>query len=101
MASYRLYSKGIDSYAILGDEPEGSAPVDITDLERGSGVTVHRAGLGLRYSTLGPWRAGEASRPLELHLRVMSSFGGSGGHTPVAMTVEFGIRLFRGIWGGG
>lgn len=101
LASYRLYSKGIDSYAILGDEPEGSAPVDITDLERESGVTVHRAGLGLRYSTLEPWRAGEASRPLELHLRIMSSIAGSGGHTPVATTVEFGIRLFRGIWGGG
>ena len=99
-ASYRLYSKGIDSYAILGDEVEGSAQVDITDLERGSGVTVHSAGLGLRYSTVGPWRAGEASRPLELHVRVISSIAGSGGHTPVATTVEFGIRLFRGIWGG-
>ena len=99
-ASYRLYSKGIDSYAILGDEVEGSPQVDITDLERESGATAHRAGLGLRYSTVGPWRAGEASRPLELHVRVVSSIAGSGGHTPVATTVEFGIRLFRGIWGG-
>ncbi len=99
-ASYRLYSKGIDSYAILNDEGQGSAQVDITDLERESGVTVHRAGLGLRYSTVEPWTAGEASRPLELHVRVISSIAGSGGHTPVATTVEFGIRLFRGIWGG-
>jgi hypothetical protein len=100
LASYRLYSKGLDSYSILGDELEGSIPVDITDLERESGVTVHRAGVGLRYSTLEPWRASAASRPLELHLRVMSSIAGSGGHTPVATTMEFGIRLFLGIWGG-
>jgi hypothetical protein len=100
LASYSLYSKGLDSYSILGDEPEGSIPVDITDLERETGVTVHRAGVGLRYSTLEPWRTGEASRPLELHFRVMSSIAGSGGHTPVASRVEFGIRLFRGILGG-
>ena len=100
LASYSLYSKGLDSYSILGEELEGSIPVDITDLERESGVTVHRAGFGLRYSTLEPWRTGEASRPLELHFRVMSSIAGSGGHTPVASRVEFGIRLFRGILGG-
>ena len=100
LASYSLYSKGLDSYSLLGDELEGSIPVDITDLERESGVTVHRAGFGLRYSTLESWRTGEASRPLELHFRVMSSIAGSGGHTPVASRVEFGIRLFRGIWGG-
>ena len=100
LASYRLYSKGTDSYAILGEEQVGSVPVDIADLERESGTTVHRAGLGLRYSTLEAWRAGRASRPMELHLRVMSSVAGSGGHTPVATTVEFGIRLFRGVWGG-
>lgn len=100
LASYRLYSKGTDSYSIIGEDQAGSVPVDITDLERESGITVHRAGLGLRYSTLEPWRAGLASRPMELHVRVISSIAGSGGHTPVATTVEFGVRLFRGIWGG-
>jgi len=102
LASYGLYTKGRDSYALLVEEPVplGSIPVDITDLERESGVTIHRAGLGLRYSTVESWRTGVAARPMELHLRVTSAIAGSGGHTPVATRVEFGIRLFRGIWGG-
>ncbi|HIE62154.1 MAG TPA: hypothetical protein EYQ02_11055 [Microbacterium sp.] len=100
LGSYGLYAKGDDSYQMLGDDPEGSPPADVGDLERESGVTVHRAGLGLRYSTVEPWRAGETSRPLEMQLRAVYSIAGSGGHTPVATRIEFGIRLFRGIWGG-
>jgi hypothetical protein len=100
LASYGLYSKGRDSYSLLAEEPVGSIPVDVADLERESGMTVHRAGIGLRYSTVDSWRTGVAASPLELHLRVMSSIAGSGGHTPVATRVEFGVRLFRGIWGG-
>jgi hypothetical protein len=100
LGSYGLYAKGDDSYQMLGDDPEGAPPADVGDLERESGVTVHRAGLGLRYSTVEPWRAGETSRPLEMQLRAVYSIAGSGGHTPVATRIEFGIRLFRGIWGG-
>jgi hypothetical protein len=97
---YRVYSKGADSYEILGEEVEGSIPVDITDLERESGVTLHQTGIGLTYSTLEAWRAGEAPKPLELRLRLLSASSGSGGQVPVTTRVEFGIRLFRGIWGG-
>ncbi len=100
LGTYGFYAKGDDSYQMLGDDPEGSPPADVADLERESGVTVHRAGLGLRYSTVEPWRAGETPRPLEMQLRAIYSIAGSGGHTPVATRIEFGIRLFRGIWGG-
>jgi hypothetical protein len=35
---------------------------------------------------------------MELHLRVIHTVAGSGGHTPVSTRVEAGIRLFRRVW---
>ena len=98
--SYRLYSKGVDGYEIFGEAAAGSVPVDAADLERESGVTLHQAGFGIRYSSMDGWFAGVHSSPMELHARVLYSAAGSGGQTPIAMRVEMGIKIFRGIWGG-
>jgi hypothetical protein len=98
--SYRLYSKGVDGYEIFGEAVAGSVPVDAADLERESGVTLHQAGFGFRYSSTDGWFAGVHSSPMELHARVLYSAAGSGGQTPIAMRVEMGIKIFRGIWGG-
>jgi hypothetical protein len=98
--SYRLYSKGDDSYEIFGEVPAGATQVDSADLERETSMTLHQLGLGLRYSTVEPWKAGVASRPMELHAGMSHSIAGSGGRTPVSTRIEFGIRLFRQIWGG-
>jgi hypothetical protein len=97
--TYRMYSKGTDGYEVLGDTPAGGIPVDITDLERESGVGLHQAGLGVRYSTVARWLRGAAGSPMELHMRVLFPVSGSGGQTPVATSVEMGIRLYRGLWG--
>jgi len=97
--TYRLYSKGADGYEVLGDTPPGSIPVDVTDLERESAVGLHQAGFGARYSTVGRWLRGAAGSPMELHMRVLFPVSGSGGQTPVATSVEMGIRIYRGLWG--
>jgi len=97
---YRMFDKGTDAYEMIGDPPAGSRPVDIAVLGQESGVSLHQVGLGVRYSTVPTWQAGEHSRAIEMHARVVRAIAGSGGHTPRDTRVEVGISLFRGIWGG-
>jgi len=92
---YRLVHKRRDEFALVSAVP-GLDPV-VLALE--SGVKAHQVGGGLRYSTVERWRRGDASVPLEAHIRLLATIDGSGGQVPKATRVEAGIRLFRRLWG--
>jgi hypothetical protein len=92
---YRFFQKRRDSFELVRPDPA----LDPVVLELESGVTIHQVGGGLRYDTVEPWLRGEASRPLELHLRLLHSLKGGGGQTPNSTRIEAGIRLFRRFWG--
>lgn len=95
----RYFEKARDRYEWTMPGDASGMPYSVDVLARESGVTVMRVGGGLRYDTVGLWRDGEASRPLEIHVRLVHAIAGGGGHTPVSTRVEAGLRLFRRIWG--
>jgi len=94
-AQYRFFRKGRDVYELV----DPAMPLDVNELARETGVKLHQIGAGLRYTTVRKWAAGIAPKPVELHLRVIYTAAGSGGHTPVSTRIEAGIRLFRRFWG--
>jgi hypothetical protein len=94
-AEYRFFHKGRDQFELVTPDPD----LDPTVLEIDSGVKQHQAGAGLRYDTVSPWRGGAEGYPLEIHLRVLHSFDGSGGHAAKATRAEAGLRIFRRLWG--
>ncbi|MEQ1857234.1 MAG: hypothetical protein ABL963_12215 [Longimicrobiales bacterium] len=87
-AEYRGYRKYRDAYELAGASV--GAPVDPSVLEVESGVTLHEVGGTLRYDTMASWQA---------HFRFSRAVAGGGGQTPVTTQVEFGVRLFRRLWG--
>ena len=91
---YRFFHKRRDEFELV------TAPgLDPTVLAVESGVKAHVVGGGIRYDTVDPWRRGEASLPIEIHLRLLATVAGSGGQVPRATRVEAGLRLFRRLWG--
>ncbi len=98
-ADYRYFSKGADGYEIIGDAAIGGIPVDPSDLEHESSVTLQEAGLGLTYSTMQTWREGLTGSPLEFNARLIYAVAGRGGRTPKTTRLELGFRIFRRIWG--
>ncbi|MGY8777483.1 MAG: hypothetical protein ACKVIN_05100 [Longimicrobiales bacterium] len=92
---YRFFHKGRDQFDLISPDPD----LDATVLEVESGVTMHQVGGGLRYDTVTPWMLGEAPRPMEIHLRLLTTIEGSGGHVPESTRIEAGIRLFKRFWG--
>ena len=91
---YRLFHKRRDEFELVA-----SPGIDPTVLALESGVKAHFIGGGLRYDTVDAWRRGDASLPLEAHLRLLATVSGSGGQVPKATRVEAGLRLFRRFWG--
>jgi len=96
---YRFFTKGDDSYEIIGDAVLGGITADPADLAHESSLTVQEAGLGFTYSTMNTWRAGRAGSPLEFNGRVVRAVAGSGGRTPKSVRFELSFRIFRRIWG--
>ncbi len=92
---YRFYRKGRDRFELVTP----NAGLDPTVLEIESEVEMHQAGAGIRYDSTAPWRAGADGFPMEIHLRFLSTFAGSGGQAPQTTRVEAGLRLFRRFWG--
>jgi hypothetical protein len=92
---YRFYHKGRDQFELVNPDPS----LDPTVLEIESGIKQHQAGAGLRYDTVAPWMEGAGGFPLEIHLRLLHTYKGSGGHAPQVTRVEAGLRIFRRIWG--
>lgn len=98
-AEYRAFRKYRDTYELAGNDPLGGAPVDPYVLEEESGVTLHEVGGTLRYDTISRWLSGGAPYPLQFEARWMRAVAGGGGQTPVTTRIEFGVRVFRRIWG--
>lgn len=96
-AEYRVFRKYRDEYRLAGASV--GAPVDPYVLEVESGVTLHEVGGTLRYDSVARSLTGESGWPMQLQLRVLRAVAGGGGQTPVTTRVEFGVRLFRGLWG--
>lgn len=92
---YSFFYKGRDVYELV----DAALALDPDELARETGMKLHQVGVGLRYSTVQSWTGGVAPRPVELHVRVVRTVAGSGGHTPISTRVEAGIRLFRRVWG--
>lgn len=92
---YRYFHKGRDRFTLV----DPSLPLDPTVLSLESGVDRHMVGGGIRYDTVDPWRRGEASHPMEIHVRLLSAIEGGGGQTPKTTRIEAGIRLFKRFWG--
>lgn len=91
---YRFFHKRRDEYELATP-----SAVDPMVLALESGVKAHVVGGGIRYDSVDAWRRGEASLPIEVHLRLLATVAGSGGHVPKATRVEAGLRLFRRLWG--
>ncbi len=98
-ADFRHYAKGKDTYALVGEEPEGSAPANLGLLSSESEVTLRELTIGLRYSSVGLFHQGLVGTPVEVGVRYVRPLSGSGGQTPRASRVEVGVSLFRRIWG--
>jgi hypothetical protein len=94
---YRVFRKYRDNYELVG--ASAGAPVDPLVLEQESGVTLHEVGITLRYDTVTRWLADGTTRPLQFHGRLLRAVAGGGGQTPITTRVEFGVRLFRRLWG--
>lgn len=92
---YRYFEKRRDSFSLVSPD----AGVDPMVLELESGVKAHMVGGGIRYDTVLPWMRGVAPRPLEIHVRLLSTVAGSGGQVPKITRVEAGARIFRRLWG--
>lgn len=92
---YRFLHKFRDEVELIVSDPT----IDAVVLELESGMKLHQIGGGLRYDTVEPWLRGDASRPMEVHLRFLHAIDGSGGHAPKWTRVEAGVRLFRRFWG--
>ena len=92
---YRFFHKARDEFELV----DLSAPLNPDVLAIESGVKAHVVGGGFRYDTVDAWRRGEASLPVEIHLRLFTTVAGSGGQVPKATRVEAGLRLFRRLWG--
>ncbi len=87
---------------MLGDTG-GLDPSTIPDpsfLTLESEQRIHQASLGIVYNTLPKPNASGSGRSLEFRALYRRNFRGAGGQTPRARAFEFGIRLYRGIWGG-
>jgi hypothetical protein len=93
---YRVFRKYRDAYELAGASV--GAPVETSVLEIESGVTLHEVGGTMRFDTMARW-LGAGVRPLQVHMRVLRAVAGGGGQTPVTTQVEFGVRLFRRLWG--
>jgi hypothetical protein len=95
IGEYRFFHKGRDKVELLSPNPD----LDPMVLSVESGIKTHQIGAGLRYDTVTPWMLGDAPRAIEIHLRLLTTIAGSGGHAPKSTRVEAGIRLFRRFWG--
>jgi hypothetical protein len=96
---YRRYSKGEDSYDVLGEGSVGAPPVRGEDLSRETEMRLHEAAVGLRFSTRAAWRQGLLARPIEIGVRIVRAVSGAGGQTPKATRAELSLSLFRRLWG--
>jgi hypothetical protein len=92
---YRFFHKGRDEFELVTPD----AALDPVVMEVESGVKLHQMGVGLRYDTVTPWLGGGRGHPMEVHLRLLRTFDGSGGHAPQVTRVEGGLRIFRRFWG--
>lgn len=92
---YRYFEKARDEFSLISPDPT----LDPVVLEMESGMKVHQIGGGLRYDTVSPWLRGETGVPMEVHVRLIQSIAGGGGHTPKTFQAEAGLRLFRRFWG--
>lgn len=108
-AGWRLWSKGEDTFEVAPPDPgEPPAPPgdalnvfsDVSLLAAETEETRHEVGLGLTYSTRSAWREGRTGFPFEGRVLVRKAVAGSGGRTPDTLHLEFGLRLYRRIWGG-
>ncbi len=96
---YRRYAKGADEY-LLADPADPAGTLDTSVLAAETEVTLGQIAFGLRYSTMGGWRRGTVSPPIEAGLRVVRTIHGSGGRAPRATRTDFTFRLFPRLWGG-
>jgi hypothetical protein len=92
---YRFFHKGHDTFELTTPD----AVLDPVVMETESAVTLHQVGAGLRYDSVTPWLGGGRGIAMEVHLRLLRTFAGSGGHAPQVTKVEAGLRLFRRFWG--
>ena len=92
---YRYFDKDHDEFELVNT----GLPLNPIVLVRESVIKMHQIGGGVRYDTVPRWLAGEAPRPVEIHVRLLRTVAGSGGQTPASTRVEAGIRLFKRFWG--
>lgn len=100
---YRYLTREADRYDYAASDvvdPNPGAPSPSL-LDEETEATLHELGFGVIFTTLPAVRAGRTSLPFEAHARYDHPFAGSGGRTPKAGRVTFGLRMFFRLWGSG
>ena len=90
----RAFSKGADTYESLVADEGVSSPLNVELLELETEQSMLEVGVGLVYSTL----RGGRGRPMEVRFLLRRGVAGGGGLTPKIERIEFGLRLFKGLW---
>lgn len=94
VADLQAFSKASDTYELADPGQPLPSGLDVDLLELETAQSVLEAGFGFVYSTL---RSGRG-RPMEARFLYRRSVSGAGGLTPKSERLEFGLRLFRGLW---
>ena len=93
-ADLQAFRKASDTYELADPGQLLPSGLDVDLLELETSQSVLEAGFGFVYSTL---RSGRG-RPMEARFLYRRSVSGTGGLTPKSERLEFGLRLFRGLW---
>ena len=95
---YRYFAKGEDRYELRAGALPVPPPFGAKVLERETEATSHEVGFALTISTLGHWREGRTSIPLEVHVAVRQAVAGSGGAVPKGVRLEASARVLWRLW---
>ena len=96
--SVDYYHKKLDDYGAVGTPPEGPGILPPEALELNSSMSRLSVGAGIYYRSTG--RDG-TSLPIEAGAYYFAAFKGKGGLTPMTSGMNFYLRLFWRLMGGG
>jgi hypothetical protein len=99
-AQYLFHHKAADRYSGTFDAANlagQNVTLDASVLGIETAQTTHRVSIGVAFSTLQAYHAGQSHWPLELSYQHIFSVAGSGGTVPVASQDLIRLRFYVGV----